>query len=153
MQDVLRGHGVDPSAFLIELTESAWAVDAAETLVALADLRAAGAALAIDDFGAGFSSLSRLHKLDVDVVKLDCVLLRGIPHDASSASVLRAAIDLARVGQVAIIAEGVETDEHATWLIANGIEHAQGFLFGQPLRADELTPLLERWLLPRPVRA
>jgi diguanylate cyclase (GGDEF)-like protein/PAS domain S-box-containing protein len=153
MQDVLRGHGVDPSAFLIELTESAWAVDAAETLAALADLRAAGAALAIDDFGAGFSSLSRLHKLDVDVVKLDRVLLRGIPHDAASASVLRAAIDLARVGQVAIVAEGVETDEHAAWLIANGIEHAQGFLFGQPLRADELTPLLQRWLLPRHVRA
>jgi EAL domain-containing protein (putative c-di-GMP-specific phosphodiesterase class I) len=153
MQDVLRGHGVDPSAFLIELTESAWAVDAAETLAALADLRAAGAALAIDDFGAGFSSLSRLHKLDVDVVKLDRVLLRGIPHDAASASVLRAAIDLARVGQVTIVAEGVETDEHAAWLIANGIEHAQGFLFGQPLRADELTPLLQRWLLPRHVRA
>ena len=81
------------------------------TLAAVADLRAAGAALAIDDFGAGFSSLSRLHKLDVDVVKLDRVLLGGIPDDATAASVLRAIIDLARVCEVAIIAEGVETDE------------------------------------------
>ncbi len=151
MQDVLRGHEVDPDAFLIELTESAWAVDAGDTLAAVADLRAAGAALAIDDFGAGFSSLSRLHKLDVDVVKLDRVLLGGIPEDATSASVLRAVIDLARVGEVAIIAEGVETDEQTAWLIANGIEHAQGYLFGQPQRAEELTPELTRCLLPRGV--
>jgi diguanylate cyclase (GGDEF)-like protein/PAS domain S-box-containing protein len=151
MQDVLRSHDVDPSAFLIELTESAWAVDAADTLAALAELRAAGTALAIDDFGAGFSSLSRLHQLDVDVVKLDRVLLGGIPDDTTAASVLRAVIDLARVGEAAIIAEGVETVAQTDWLMANGIEHAQGYLFGQPLRADELTPVLTRCLLPRGV--
>ena len=75
----------------------------------------------------------------------------GIPDDATSASVLRAVIDLARVGEVAIIAEGVETDEQTDWLIANGIEHAQGYLFGQPQRAEELTPELIRCLLPRGV--
>lgn len=126
MQEALRGHDLDPGSFVIELTESAWTVDATETLAALADLRTAGAALAIDDFGAGFSSLSRLHTLGVDVVKLDPVLLRGIPGDARAASVLRAIIDLARVGEVAIIAEGVERGEQTEWLLANQIEHAQG---------------------------
>jgi EAL domain-containing protein (putative c-di-GMP-specific phosphodiesterase class I) len=151
MQDVLRGYELEPSAFMIELTESAWTVDAADTLAALGDLRIAGAALAIDEFGAGFSSLSRLHTLDVDVVKLDRILLHGIPDDETAASVLRAVIDLARVGRVAIIAEGVESDEQITWLLANQIEHAQGYLFGHPLGADELMPLLTRCLLPRGV--
>ena len=71
MRSALRVNELDPRAFMIELTESAWTVDATNTLAAVADLRAAGVALAIDDFGAGFSSLSRLHELDVDVVKLD----------------------------------------------------------------------------------
>jgi diguanylate cyclase (GGDEF)-like protein/PAS domain S-box-containing protein len=151
MQEVLRGHELDPGSFVIELTESAWTVDATGTLAALADLRAAGAALAIDDFGAGFSSLSRLHTLGVDIVKLDPVLLRGIPADPRAGSVLRAIIDLARVGAVTIIAEGVERGEQTDWLLANQIEHAQGYLFGHPLRAAELTPLLVSSLLGRGV--
>ena len=152
MQETLRGHELDPRSFVIELTESAWTVDATETLAALADLRAAGASLAIDDFGAGFSSLSRLHTLGVDVVKLDPVLLEGIPGDPRACSILRAIIDLARVGDVAIIAEGVERGEQTEWLLANQIEHAQGYLYGHPLPAAELTPLLSRSLIGRGVK-
>jgi diguanylate cyclase (GGDEF)-like protein/PAS domain S-box-containing protein len=153
MQDALRSHELDPRSFVIELTESGWTVDATETLAALADLRAAGASLAIDDFGAGFSSLSRLHTLGVDVVKLDPVLLQGIPSDPRAVSMLRAIIDLARVGEVAIIAEGVEHGEQTEWLLANRIEHVQGYLFGHPLPAVELTPLLSRSLIGGGVRA
>jgi EAL domain-containing protein (putative c-di-GMP-specific phosphodiesterase class I) len=146
MLGALRAHDLDPSGFVIELTESAWTVDSADTLAALADLRAAGTSLAIDDFGAGFSSLSRLHELEVDAVKLDRVLLTGIPGDTRAAMALRAIIDLARVCEAVLVAEGVETEEQLAWLVAQRIELAQGFLFGDPQRAGEIVPLLARSL-------
>jgi EAL domain-containing protein (putative c-di-GMP-specific phosphodiesterase class I) len=138
---------------LIEVTESAWTVDAADTLGELAGLRAAGAALAIDDFGAGFSALSRLPGLDVDVIKLDRVLLAGIPDDATAAAMLRGIIDLARACDATLVAEGVEREEQTEWLLANQIELAQGFLFGEPQPAAEIAPLLSRCLLRGRVRS
>jgi diguanylate cyclase (GGDEF)-like protein/PAS domain S-box-containing protein len=145
--DELRGHDLVPSRFMIELTESAWTVDSAETLAVLADLRAAGASLAIDEFGAGYSSLSRLHKLDFDVIKIDRGLLTEVPGDRTAVAVLLAMIDLARACDAAIVADGVENEEQAAFLSENGVDEAQGFLFGHPLQAHEITPLLARRLL------
>ncbi len=147
MQSALAEHSLDPSLFIVELTESAWTVDAADARAAMADLRAAGTALAIDDFGAGFSSLSRLRQLGVDVIKLDRMLLRGVPDDGEATMVLRAIVEMARVCDAALVAEGVEREDQTEWLIANGVQQAQGFLFGQPQAAAELTPVLVRSLL------
>ncbi len=147
MQSALREYGLDPTMFIVELTESAWTVDAADTRAALADLRAAGTALAIDDFGAGFSSLSRLRQLDVDVIKLDRVLLHGVPGDGEATALLRAIVEIAGVCDAALVAEGVEHEAQIEWLAANRVQQAQGFLFGHPQAASELTPLLARSLL------
>lgn len=147
MRSALRVNELDPRAFMIELTESAWTFDATNTLAAVADLRAAGVALAIDDFGAGFSSLSRLHELDVDVVKLDPTLLRAVPGDTTAADFLKAIVGLLCVCGAGLVAEGVESQAQAQWLEANRIDCAQGYLFGHPLRAPELTPLLTEHLL------
>ncbi len=147
MQAALGVHELDPSGFMIELTESAWTFDATNTLAAVAALRAAGVALAIDDFGAGFSSLSRLHELEVDVVKLDRTLLTAVPDDPAAAEVLKAIVGLVCACGAALVAEGVESEAQAQWLEANGIDRAQGFLFGHPMRAPELTPLLAAHLL------
>jgi EAL domain-containing protein (putative c-di-GMP-specific phosphodiesterase class I) len=143
----LGDYDLDPGRFTIELAESAWSVDAADTRAALADLRAAGAALAIDDFGAGFSSLSRLRQLDVDVIKLDRSLLNGVPGDGTAAAILRAIVDLAQVCDAVVVAEGVESEAQATWLADNRVKFAQGFLFGHPQAARELTPMLTQSLL------
>ena len=144
--DALAADGLEPSGFMVELTESAWTIDAADVRVELADLRGNGVTLAIDDFGAGFSSLSRLHELELDAVKLDRRLLAGVPGDGTAVAVTRAIVDLARACDAAIIAEGVESEDQVTFLAAAGIDLAQGYLFGQPLRAGELTPLLTRRL-------
>ncbi len=138
---------------MVEMTESAWTVDAAGALAELAQLRGIGVALAIDDFGAGFSSLSRLHELELDAVKLDRRLLTGIPADATAGAVMRAIVDLARACGAAIIAEGVETEDQVSFLVGTGIDQAQGFLFGQPLHADQITPLLAQLLRSGPVAA
>jgi diguanylate cyclase (GGDEF)-like protein/PAS domain S-box-containing protein len=147
----LAAEELDPAAFTVEMTESAWTIDAADVRAELAELRAAGVTLAIDDFGAGFSSLSRLHELELDAVKLDRRLLAGIPGDGTAVAITRAIVELARACDAAIIAEGVESEEQIAFLTAAGIEFAQGYLFGQPLRAADITPLLSRRLLSAPV--
>ncbi len=125
--EAIAEQGLDPGSFMVEMTESAWTVDATDTLAELAGLRGAGVALAIDDFGAGFSSLSRLHELELDAVKLDRRLLAGIPADMTAVAILRAIVDLARACEATIIAEGVESEEQISFLTATGIDHAQGF--------------------------
>lgn len=140
-------HALAPGAFMIELTESAWTVDAADTLEVIADLRAAGAGLAIDGFGAGYSSLLRLRELDFDVIKIDHRLLAGVPADRTAVAVLRAIVDLARACDSAVVAQGVDTEEHVNFLSTNGIEHAQGSLLGQPQTAAQTGPLLARYRL------
>jgi EAL domain-containing protein (putative c-di-GMP-specific phosphodiesterase class I) len=147
LRQTLGRETLPASQFMIELTESAWRVGAADTSWALADLRETGVALAIDDFGAGFSSLSRLPELHVDVVKLDRALLGGIPGDQTAVAVLRAIVDLARACNAELIAEGVETEEQIAWLTDNRIDRVQGFLFGHPLQAQEITALLSRRLI------
>ncbi|MGH2867631.1 MAG: putative bifunctional diguanylate cyclase/phosphodiesterase [Solirubrobacteraceae bacterium] len=140
-------HGLDASRFIIELTESAWGVDSGETLAVVADLRAAGATLAIDDFGAGYSSLSRLRDLAFDILKIDRRVLAEVPDDRAADAVLRAIVDLARACEAEIIAEGVESAEQLAFLTEIGITLAQGFLFGHPRPVHEITALLQRRLV------
>jgi diguanylate cyclase (GGDEF)-like protein/PAS domain S-box-containing protein len=148
--DHLTEHGLSPVNFAVELTESAWTVDSAEALEVIEDLRAAGFALALDDFGAGYSSLSRLLDLGFDVVKVDGRMLDDVPGDPVAVKLLLAAFDLAAACGTDIVAEGVETGQQLEFLIAQGITHAQGFQLGMPMTAAELTPLLRRHLVAGP---
>lgn len=142
----LADHSLDPASFLIELTESAWTIDAEETLAVVADLHASGATFAIDDFGAGYSSLSRLRDLAFDVIKIDRRLLSDVPGDPTAEAVMGAIVELAQACGAEVIAEGVESAEQLTFLSENGIVLVQGYLFGHPRPADEMTGLLERRL-------
>jgi EAL domain-containing protein (putative c-di-GMP-specific phosphodiesterase class I) len=143
----IRAHDLQGNQFTVELTESAWTVDAAETLAVVADLRVGGICLAIDDFGAGYSSLSRLRELDFDVIKLDRRLLADVPTDSTAIAVLGAILDLIRACGALIVAQGVETDPQLNYVVARGINRAQGFLLGQPLPPAELAPLLRERLI------
>jgi EAL domain-containing protein (putative c-di-GMP-specific phosphodiesterase class I) len=136
--------------FALELTESAWTVDAADSLEVIEDLRSAGFALALDDFGAGYSSLSRLLDLGFDVIKVDGRLLIDVPADPVAVKLLLAVFELASACSTDIVAEGVETPAQLQFLIANGISHAQGFALGSPMTARELTPLLHQQFVPGP---
>jgi EAL domain-containing protein (putative c-di-GMP-specific phosphodiesterase class I) len=136
-----------PGNLAIELTESAWSVDSAETLEVIEDLRAAGFPMALDDFGAGYSSLSRLLDLGFDVIKVDGGMLVDVPGDSTAVKLLEAVFDLASACGTDIVAEGVETEAQLDFLLAHGITHAQGFQLGPPMRAAEITPLLRRHLV------
>src|SRR6185437_16049306 len=101
---------LDAGNLALELTESAWTVDSAETRDVIEDLRAAGFPMALDDFGAGYSSLSRLIDLGFDVIKVDGRMLVDVPGDPTAAKLLEAVFDLASACGTDVVAEGVETE-------------------------------------------
>jgi predicted signal transduction protein with EAL and GGDEF domain len=142
--------GLSPRNFVLELTESAWTVDSAETLAVIEDVRTAGFPMALDDFGAGYSSLSRLLDLGFDVIKVDGGMLRDVPGDVTAVNLLRAVFDVASACGTDIVAEGVETEAQLEFLLSHGISRAQGYLLGEPLPAAEMTPLLRRHLVTGP---
>jgi diguanylate cyclase (GGDEF)-like protein len=139
-------HGLD--TFVLELTESAWSLEASRLLPVLRELRAAGFTLAIDDFGAGYSSLWRLRELPVQVIKVDRAFLADVPGDAQGCAVYAAILALADTVGCDVVAEGVETAEQAAFLREQGCAILQGYHFSRPLPADEAGALLRERLIP-----
>ena len=131
--------GIDPSWLTMELTESATLREPERIGPLLSDLRALGLRLAIDDFGAGWSSLSRLRQLPVQTLKIDRSFLREIPEDPEAGAIVRAVIALSDALGMATIAEGVEVPLQQHFLAAQGCPLAQGHLFGDALPAAAMT--------------
>jgi EAL domain-containing protein (putative c-di-GMP-specific phosphodiesterase class I) len=111
-------------------------------LPVLERLRAGGFTLAMDDFGAGYSSLGRLRALDVQVIKVDRTFLVDVPHNAQANAVVTAILRLAEACECDVVAEGIETEEQLDFLVANGCGLGQGFLLGRPAPAAEVTRFL-----------
>jgi EAL domain-containing protein (putative c-di-GMP-specific phosphodiesterase class I) len=138
-------HGLD--SFVLELTESAWSLEASRLLPVLHELRAAGFTLAIDDFGAGYSSLWRLRELPVHVIKVDRAFLDGVPSDPQACAVYAAIMQLADTVGCDVVAEGVETAAQAAFLRERGCAILQGYHFSRPLPVDEAGALLRERLV------
>jgi diguanylate cyclase (GGDEF)-like protein/PAS domain S-box-containing protein len=128
----------------IEVTESAAMAEPHHTDPVLRDLAAAGIGIAVDDFGAGYSSLARLRELPVQLLKIDQSFLQGVPQEPGATAIVTAIIELAAALEMAAVAEGVETEEQRRFLVQRGCPLAQGFLLGRPVAAVELEPLLSR---------
>jgi EAL domain-containing protein (putative c-di-GMP-specific phosphodiesterase class I) len=139
---VIREEQIPAESLEIELTESAVMHDAESSVVTLERLKQLGVRIAIDDFGTGYSSLSYLKRLPLDLLKIDQSFVRDISSDANDAAIVRAIITLARSLGMKVTAEGVENEAQLAFLNAYGCEYAQGYLFGQPMTAEELTERL-----------
>jgi len=140
--DVLARTGLAPHLLTLELTETAMMLDldgAARRLQALRDI---GVGIAIDDFGTGSSSLSYLHQLPVDVVKLDRAFISRLEDDATSLAMVRAVLDIASALGLTTIAEGIETPGQLRILGELGCDKAQGFLLSRPVPQDVARDLL-----------
>ena len=135
----LRAAGVDPTRLTMELTESATLREPERIGPLLQELREAGLQIAIDDFGSGWSSLSRLRRLPVQTLKIDRSFLREIPDDPESGAIVRAVIALSDALGMTTIAEGVEVPLQQHFLAAQGCPLAQGRLFGDAVPAAEMT--------------
>jgi EAL domain-containing protein (putative c-di-GMP-specific phosphodiesterase class I) len=126
----------------MELTESATLREPERIGPLLRDLRALGLQLAIDDFGAGWSSLSRLRSLPVQILKIDRSFLREIPENPEAGAIVRAVIALSDALGRTTVAEGVEQPVQQHFLAAQGCPLSQGLLFGDALPPAEMTARL-----------
>jgi diguanylate cyclase (GGDEF)-like protein/PAS domain S-box-containing protein len=131
--------GMPASRLGVELTETLLFGEHAELIGSMvAKLHAAGVRIALDDFGTGYASLTHLQKFPVDTIKIDQSFVRSIGTDAGSQAITSAVLELGRRLGMAVVAEGVETAEHAEILRAAGCRQAQGFHFARPMPADAL---------------
>ncbi|MCZ7629495.1 MAG: bifunctional diguanylate cyclase/phosphodiesterase [Microthrixaceae bacterium] len=134
--------GVDPTTLCLEMTETVLVGDELNAAGALEELRGLGVSVAIDDFGTGYSSLTYLHRLPVDVVKLDRSFVEGICTDAQKRSIVEAVVNLCEALGLSSVAEGVETDEELDVLRALGCNSAQGNLLSPALPVGSLEQLM-----------
>jgi diguanylate cyclase (GGDEF)-like protein len=144
IQEMLCGSDVSPSRVAFEITETALLRDfdlAAETIETLHDM---GASIALDDFGAGFSSLGYVHRLKLDKIKIDRSFVSDIEHSATAPKIIRSLIDLCRNLEVVCVVEGVETPAQLTLLLGLGATLIQGYLFAKPMRIEAVAPWYER---------
>ena len=125
--------GVPHEMLLLEVTETTAMTDPEPTIAILEELRALGFGLAIDDFGAGHSSLARLGEMPVDRLKIDRSFVAGLPDDRTAATVVTAIIQLAENLGMKAVAEGIETPAQLDFLVAHQCPLGQGYLFSKPL--------------------
>jgi len=143
LRAALERNGIEPSRVVVEVTESA-AMDETAARGPLERLHALGVGVAIDDFGEGFSSLSRLREMPVEQIKIDRSFMRDVPRSDSASAVVTAIIRLAQALGREVVAEGVETEEQRAFLCDQGCPMAQGYHLARPLPAAEATALLLR---------
>jgi len=136
IREVLDETGLEAKYLELELTESIVADDLDGTRKILNDLKALGLSLAIDDFGTGYSSLAYLTQLPFDTLKIDQAFVRG--KEKHNWAIVRAVCQLARSLGLSIVAEGVETVDHADMLTGLGCHIGQGYFFSRPLPKDDL---------------
>ena len=132
--------GLDLDRVVLELSEHDPVDDYDALAAALAPFRAAGLRLAIDDVGAGFSSLRHIVLTSPDVLKLDRSLVDGVAGDTVLRTLVRSMVDFAHGCDARVVAEGVETAADADALAGLGVHYGQGWYFGRPGTPEELTP-------------
>jgi len=114
----------------------------AETLAVMNQLRSAGVRIALDDFGTGYSSLAQLKRLPIDVVKIDGSFIAGLPADHHDRAIIDAVLSIGRSYGYETLAEGIEREDQAAYLVSAGCEFGQGYFFGRPMPAAEFKTLL-----------
>lgn len=131
LRNLLEQYQIAPETLTIEITESRRIDDPLAAANILRPLHEAGVRIALDDFGMGYSCLRDLHHMKsvpVDILKIDKSFIEGLPGDAAMVEVI---ITMANILGLKVVAEGVETKQQRDWLVAHGVNHAQGYLFSQ----------------------
>jgi diguanylate cyclase (GGDEF)-like protein/PAS domain S-box-containing protein len=145
VRDALEETGLDPGALVLEITEGALLQGIEVTRRKLAELKALGVRLAIDDFGSGSSSLAYLGEFPVDILKIDRSFIRGMSDNPDEGRILvQAILDLARALHLETVAEGIELQEQLAALQTSGCASGQGFYFAKPVASGEIARLLAK---------
>jgi diguanylate cyclase (GGDEF)-like protein len=134
----LARHHLPADMLELEVTESLLVHDANGARRQLMALREAGVTIALDDFGTGYSSMTMLRQLPIDVMKIDRAFVADLDTDDSALAITRAIVSLAETMGLRVVAEGVETEGHATRLRQMGCHELQGYYYARPLPAAAL---------------
>lgn len=137
----IRRFQLDPSALSVEITETAFTSMPKSILQNLTELSEAGVDILLDDYGTGYSNLSRLYSIPLDVVKLDKTLVDDITHSEAARIVLENTIHMMLRLNKQVLVEGVETREQADYLISQGVRYIQGYYYAKPMSGEQLTEL------------
>lgn len=142
IERILDRTGMPPRLLHLEITESAVMEDPDQARGVLSRLKSLGLLLSLDDFGTGFSSLSYLTRLPLDILKIDRSFVMRLGHDARTEAVVRAVCDLSRDLGMEVVAEGVETPQQLDALRSFDCQYVQGYLISKPLPPEEAGRLL-----------
>ncbi|MGL5303763.1 MAG: putative bifunctional diguanylate cyclase/phosphodiesterase [Aeromonas sp.] len=149
IHDVLGQTGMNPACLNLEITESVVLGHAEDTISKMTELKGIGISFAIDDFGAGYSSLSYLKRLPANELKIDRAFIQDIPNDSDSMAIVEAVIAMARHMGFNVTAEGVESRQQLEFLQGQGCHFYQGYFISKPLPVPYLEKYVQRLTKPR----
>ena len=141
---VTEANGLNPSEYLLEVTESAYTDNSAQIIDTVNKLRELGFRIEMDDFGTGYSSLNMLSELPIDALKLDMVFIRNICESEKDCRMVELILEIAGFLGVPVVAEGVETEEQYRLLKKLGAQIIQGYYFSKPLPPEDFDLLIEK---------
>jgi diguanylate cyclase (GGDEF)-like protein/PAS domain S-box-containing protein len=141
---ILEEKKVDPCLLKIELTESMLIEDIEDTISKMRRLKARGVGFSLDDFGTGYSSLSYLKQLPLDQLKIDRSFVRDVLTDANDAAIAKSIVALGKSLDLSLVAEGVELHAQHEFLVAEGCDFFQGYLYARPTDEAGFRALVER---------
>lgn len=143
LMDLVNINGFNPEKLLLEITESAYTDNSQEIIDTVKGLRNNGFKIEMDDFGSGYSSLNMLTSLPIDALKLDMKFIRNICGNKKDSRLVEIMIQIARLLEVPVIAEGVENREQMELLKSIGCDIIQGYYFSKPLPPEEFCKLFK----------
>ena len=144
VHSILLETGLAPNRLELEITEGVLIDDFSRAISILHKLKSLGVQIAMDDFGSGYSSLSYLHSFSFDKIKIDRCFIGDLEHNHHSMAIVRAIITLGHSLDVPILAEGVESEAQRSFLMQEGCDEVQGYLFGRPLPIRDYCKLVGR---------
>lgn len=144
IEQILEETGLPPKLLCLEITENVAMNNIPHVIETMHKLKELGVCISIDDFGTGYSSLSYLKRFRVHALKIDQSFIRDVTTDEDNAAIVTALIAMSQQLKIKTLAEGVETTEQLNFLISQGCDEIQGYVFSKPVHSDELKQMLEQ---------
>jgi len=145
VESAIKDANLPPELLELEITETMSMKNPEDTMTVLRKLKDLGTRIAIDDFGTGYSSLSYLKRFPIDTLKIDRSFIIDIPENSRDAEIVKAIITMAHSLDLSVIAEGVEMEPQAQYLLDNGCESMQGYLFSPPVPLADFEKLWAKY--------
>jgi EAL domain-containing protein (putative c-di-GMP-specific phosphodiesterase class I) len=132
----LATQGISGKYLIFEVTEGLFINNLQETIARMSKLSDLGIRFSIDDFGTGYSSLNYLKRLPLYELKIDKSFVQDVPGDANGTAIVGSILSMAKQFGLKVVAEGVETEEQASYLMANECDSMQGYLYSRPIAPE-----------------